>query len=170
MRKHTLFVYTRLDFESWCKQAQKYLNDSRSCLSNDPKIVVCICSGAIWICNKVLSYGRLTINFRLVVFTYRRWLPSCGITFLPDSCGDMFYSVCSSLRSASYVVQYFVRTTREFFWMKWCVSFCRFSTVHSSPSTRITVTHKCNQNFWRELGNQPQKLQRPGWAAHSGPP
>ena len=76
----------------------------RSCLPNDPKIVVCICFGAFWICNKVLSYGRLTINFRLVVFTYTRWLFSCGITVLPDTRGDMlFYSVCKSLRSASYV-------------------------------------------------------------------
>ena len=60
----------------------------QSCLPNDPKIVVSICFGAFWICNKVLSYGRLTINFRVVVFTYTRWLFSCGITFLPDAHGE----------------------------------------------------------------------------------
>ena len=37
----------------------------RSFLPNDPKIVVCIYFGAFWICNKVFSYGRLTINFRI---------------------------------------------------------------------------------------------------------
>ena len=57
----------------------------RSRLPNDPKIVVCICFGAFWICNKVLSYGRLTINFRIVLFTHKRWLFSYGITFLPDA-------------------------------------------------------------------------------------
>ena len=66
----------------------------RSFLPNGPKIAVCICFGAFWICNKVLSYGRLTINFRLVVFTYTRWLFSYGIAIHPDARGDMFYSVC----------------------------------------------------------------------------
>ena len=65
----------------------------RCCLPNDPKIVVCICIGAFWICNKVLSYGRLTINFRIVIFTHMRWLFSYGITFLPDARGDMLKKV-----------------------------------------------------------------------------
>ena len=63
-------------------------------MPNDAKIVVCM-FGAFWVCNKVLSYGRLTINFRIVLFTYTRWLFSYGITFLLDARGDMvFYSVC----------------------------------------------------------------------------
>ena len=50
----------------------------RSCLPNDPKIFVCICFVAFWICNKVLSYGRLTINFRIIALTYTTWLRSYG--------------------------------------------------------------------------------------------
>ena len=43
----------------------------------------------------MLSYGRLTIDFGIVVFAKTRWLFSYGVTFLPDGRGDMlFYSVC----------------------------------------------------------------------------
>ena len=42
----------------------------RSCLPNDPKIIVCICFGAFWICNKMLSYDRITVHFRMIVFTH----------------------------------------------------------------------------------------------------
>ena len=95
MRKQILFVYTRLGFESLCKQIPKHLNEKTILLPNDPKIVVCICFGAFWICNKVLSYGRLIINVRIVLFAYTRWLFSYGIPDLPDARGDMlFYSVC----------------------------------------------------------------------------
>ena len=67
----------------------------RSALPNDPKIIFCICFGAFWIRKKVLSYGRLTIDFGIVVFAKTRWLFSYGVTFLPDARGDMlFYSVC----------------------------------------------------------------------------
>ena len=45
----------------------------RSCLPNDPKIIVCICFGPFWICNKMLSYGRITFHFRIRVFTHTRW-------------------------------------------------------------------------------------------------
>ena len=52
----------------------------------------------------MLSYGRLTVDFGIVVFAKTRWLFSYGVTFLPDARGDMlFYSVCQPLRSASYV-------------------------------------------------------------------
>ena len=45
--------------------------------------------------NCELSYGRLTIDFGIVVFAKTRWLFSYGVTFLPDARGDMlFYSVC----------------------------------------------------------------------------
>ena len=67
----------------------------RSSLPNDPKIIVCICFGAFWIRKKVLSFGRLTIDFGIVVFAMTRWQLSYGATFLPDARGDMlFYSVC----------------------------------------------------------------------------
>ena len=52
----------------------KHVNEKTILLANDPKIVICICFGAFWICNKVLCDGGLTINCRLVVFTYTRWL------------------------------------------------------------------------------------------------
>ena len=57
----------------------------RSCLPNDPKIIVCICFGAFWICNKMLSYGRITFHFRNRVFTHTRWLISCCCVFRPDA-------------------------------------------------------------------------------------
>ena len=55
----------------------------------------------------MLSYGRLTIDFRIAVFTQTRWLFSYGVTFLPDACGQMLlYSVCWSLRSVSYLTSF----------------------------------------------------------------
>ena len=42
--------------------------ERRFCLPNDPKFAF-ICFGAFWICNKVLSYGQLTINFSIVLRT-----------------------------------------------------------------------------------------------------
>ena len=72
---------------------QKTKMKRRSCLPNDPKIVVCISFGTFWICNKVLlSYGRLTINFSIVLFTYTRWLLYYCITCLSDACGDMLFN------------------------------------------------------------------------------
>ena len=62
MRQQTLFVYTRLGFD--------------------------------------------TINFGIVFFTYKRWMFSYGITFLPDARGDMlFYSVPTSIRKKSSTVR-----------------------------------------------------------------
>ena len=73
-------------------------------LPNNPKIIVGICFGEFWICNKMLSHGRLTINFSTDVFTHTRWLFSYGATFLPDARGNMlFYSVCELL-SLSYTI------------------------------------------------------------------
>ena len=46
----------------------------------------------------VLSYGRLAINFRIVLFTYMRWLFSYGITFLPDARGDMLFNLLCAQR------------------------------------------------------------------------
>ena len=69
----------------------------RFCLPNDPKIVVCICFGAFWICNKVLSYGRLTIIFEIVLFKYTRWAVLLRYTFLPDALGDMLFYLSASL-------------------------------------------------------------------------
>ena len=40
MRKWTLFVYIRLAFESQFELAPKHLNERRSCLPYDPKIMV----------------------------------------------------------------------------------------------------------------------------------
>ena len=81
--------------------------NGQSYLPNDPKIIVCICFGAFWICNKMLSYGRLTTNCRIVVFKYTRWLFSYGTTFLPAARGNMLlYSVCWPLQSASYVTSF----------------------------------------------------------------
>jgi len=51
--------------------------------------------------NKMLSNGRLTINFRIVVSTYTRWLLSCCITFLPDARG----TYCFILSASSCVVR-----------------------------------------------------------------
>ena len=76
----------------------------RSCLPNDPKIIVRICFGAFWVCNKMMSYGRLTINFSIVVFAQVKWMFSYNIALLPDARGNMLlYSVCQPLRSTSYV-------------------------------------------------------------------
>ena len=33
----------------------------------------------------MLSYGRLTVDFGIVVFAKTRWLFSYGVTFLPDA-------------------------------------------------------------------------------------
>ena len=42
----------------------------------------------------MLSYGRLTLDFGIVVFAKTKWLFSYGVTFLPGARGDMlFYSV-----------------------------------------------------------------------------
>ena len=35
----------------------------------------------------MLSYGRLTVDFGIVVFAKTRWLFSYGVTFLPDARG-----------------------------------------------------------------------------------
>ena len=46
----------------------------------------------------MVSYGRLTIDIRIVVFAQTRRLFSYGVTSLPDARGDMlFYSVFASL-------------------------------------------------------------------------
>ena len=37
----------------------------------------------------MLSYGRLTVDFGIVVFEKTRWLFSYGVTFLPDARGDI---------------------------------------------------------------------------------
>ena len=42
----------------------------------------------------MLSYGRLTINFRTNVFTHTRWLFSYGATFLPDARGNIRKTDC----------------------------------------------------------------------------
>ena len=63
----------------------------RSCLPNDPKIIVCICFGAFWICNKMLFYGRITVHLGNRVFTHTRWLFSCCSVFRPDARGDMLF-------------------------------------------------------------------------------
>ena len=69
--------------------------EGRSCLLNDPKIIVRIRFGAFWVCNKMLSYGRLTIIFSIVVFAQARWLFSYSIASLPDARWNMLlYSVC----------------------------------------------------------------------------
>ena len=39
----------------------------------------------------MLSYGRLTVDFGIVVFAKTRWLFSYGVTFLPDARGDMLF-------------------------------------------------------------------------------
>ena len=39
----------------------------RSCLPNDPKIVVCICFGAFWICDKLSVCQNYVAVFRAVV-------------------------------------------------------------------------------------------------------
>ena len=31
----------------------------------------------MYVCNKMLSYGRITFHFRIRVFTHTRWLFSC---------------------------------------------------------------------------------------------
>ena len=59
--------------------------NGRSRLPNDPKIIVRIYFGAFWVCNKMLSYGRLTINFSIVAFAQAMWLFSYSIAFLPDA-------------------------------------------------------------------------------------
>ena len=38
----------------------------------------------------MLSYGRLTIDFGIVVFAKTRWLFSYGVTFLPDARGKLY--------------------------------------------------------------------------------
>ena len=63
----------------------------RSGFPNDPKIIVSICFGAFWIRKQVLSYGRLTIDFGIVVFAKTKLLFSYGVTFLPDARGDMLF-------------------------------------------------------------------------------
>ena len=54
MKRRALFIYTRLGFESLCKQIPKHLNERKICLPNDPKIIICICFGAFWICGFVI--------------------------------------------------------------------------------------------------------------------
>ena len=46
----------------------------RSCLPNDAKIFTCICFGAFWIVDEMLSYGRITSHFRIIAFAHTRWL------------------------------------------------------------------------------------------------
>ena len=66
-----------------------------SCLPNDPKIIVCICSGGFWVFDEMLSYGRITFHFRIRVFRHTRWLFSYNNVFRPVARGYMlFYSVC----------------------------------------------------------------------------
>ena len=95
-RKDEIFLFTQdwvlsLDINRFQDTYMK----GRSSLPNDPKIIVCICFGAFWICKYVLPYGRLTIDFGIVAFAKTRWLFSYGATFLPDARGVMsFYSVC----------------------------------------------------------------------------
>ena len=45
----------------------------------------------------MLSYGRLTIDFGIVVFAKTRWLFSYGVTFLPDACGTCCFMLSASL-------------------------------------------------------------------------
>ena len=78
-----------MGFESICRQILKQLNERTIMLPNDPKLVVRVCFGAFWVCNKMLSYGRLTINFSIVVVAQARWLLSYGNAFLPDALGNM---------------------------------------------------------------------------------
>ena len=80
----------------------------RSCLPNDPKIIVRICFGAFWVCNKMMSYGRLTINFSIVVFAQVKWMFSYSIALLPDARGNMLlYSVyVPSFTSAQKFINY----------------------------------------------------------------
>ena len=63
----------------------------RSCLPSDPKIIICICFGAFWICNKMMSYGRITSHFRIIFFAHTRWLFSYYIALLPDARGNMLF-------------------------------------------------------------------------------
>ena len=46
----------------------------------------------------MLSYGRLTIDFGIVVFAKTRWLFSYGVTFLPDSRGGMLFYLAFSVK------------------------------------------------------------------------
>ena len=70
----------------------------QSCLPNDPKIIVCICFGAFWICNKMLSYGRITIHFSIIAIAHTRWLFSNCIAFLPDARGNMLSAGLCAVR------------------------------------------------------------------------
>ena len=55
----------------------------------------------------MLSYGRLTVDFGIVVFAKTRWLFSYGVTFLPDARGDMLLKqhVPTSIRKKSNTVR-----------------------------------------------------------------
>ena len=70
----------------------------RSCLPNDPMIIVCICFGAFWIC-KMLSYGRHTINFRIFLFHVRGGCSLTVLLFFPKLVGTCCCtpSVCLSV-------------------------------------------------------------------------
>ena len=48
----------------------------------------------------MLSYGRLTVDFGIVVFARTRWLFSYGVTFLPDARGDILPDLRSVLRAS----------------------------------------------------------------------
>ena len=68
------------------------------------RTIVCIGFGAFWICNKMLSYGRLTNKFRTDIFAHTRWMFSYDANFCSDARANMLlYSVCCPLGSASYV-------------------------------------------------------------------
>ena len=62
-----------------------------SCSPNDQEIIVYICFGTFWVLDENLSYDRITIHFRIRVFTHTRWLFSHCLVCLPDACGNMFF-------------------------------------------------------------------------------